>query len=86
MRIKNAGQELLDDISMEWQPIATAPYGVDLELAVMNSTAIHAVVFPCRRALYGWINAKSGAFVDLHPSHWRMWHDDVNPVVVRPAP
>ena len=86
MKIKRTSQELLDDCPMEWQPIETAPYSVDLELGVLNGTGIHAVVFPCRRALYGWINATSGAPVDLHPSHWRMWNGGVNPPAVRSEP
>ncbi|MGP0090679.1 MAG: hypothetical protein ACLPKB_12080 [Xanthobacteraceae bacterium] len=56
-----------------WQPISTAPYGRDLELAVVESDGPHALVFPCRRALDGWINAQTKERVDVHPSHWRKW-------------
>lgn len=59
----------------EWRPIATAPFASDLELSVITDDDIHALVFPCRRALYGWINSKTGAAVDIHPSHWREWND-----------
>jgi len=73
MTIQDTGQELLDDRSVGWQPIATAPYGVDLALAVINGSEIHAVVFSCRRDVYGWVNAVSGASVPIKPTHWREW-------------
>src|SRR5262249_36522194 len=34
---------------MEWQPVATAPFDRDLELAVIDYDGPHALVFPCRR-------------------------------------
>jgi len=86
MRINGSPQKLVDDYSMEWQPITTAPYGVDLELSVVDGDGIHALVFPCRRDIHGWINAKSKASVEVHPSHWREWDEAVNPLAVRPSP
>jgi hypothetical protein len=71
-------QELLDD----WQPISTAPYGVDLEVAVVNGTGTHAVVFPCRRVVHGWINGKTRASTEIRPTHWRQWDDSFNPLFV----
>ena len=56
--------------SVEWQAIVTAPYDRDLELAVFNSQGPHAIIFPCRRVLRGWINAKMRAPVDVRPTHW----------------
>jgi hypothetical protein len=56
-----------------WRPISTAPPEADLELAVINSDGIHALVFPCRRNFDGWINAKSKERVDVDPTHWRRW-------------
>jgi len=47
----------------EWQPIATAPFDRDLELAVLDADGSHALVFPCRRALAGWVTAKTAASV-----------------------
>jgi hypothetical protein len=41
---------------MEWQPIATAPFDRDLELAVFDTAGqVHALVFPCRRILGSYI-------------------------------
>ena len=57
---------------MEWKPIATAPFDRDLELAVMGSEP-HALVFPCRRIVGGWINPKTMKRVDVDPTHWREW-------------
>ena len=67
--------------TMQWRPITSAPYDADLEVAVINGTGTHTVVFPCRRGVYGWINAASGASVEVHPSHWRAWDDAVNRLV-----
>ncbi len=58
-----------------WQPISAAPYGRDLELAVIEgSDAPHILVFPCRRVQSGWANTTNHASIDVHPTHWRDWH------------
>ena len=58
----------------EWKPIATAPFDRDLELAVIDYDGTHALVFPCRRFLHGWINAETEHPLDgLRPTHWREW-------------
>jgi hypothetical protein len=41
-----------------WHLISTAPFDRDLELAFIDANGIHAIAFPCRRVLGGWI--KSG--------------------------
>lgn len=56
-----------------WQSVSTAPFDRDLELAVIDSTGEHALVFPCRRVLHGWVNSKTGSPVQVHPTHWRGW-------------
>lgn len=56
-----------------WQPIASAPFGVDLELAVIDRDGVHALVFPCRRGLTGWVKSEFGERVDVSPTHWRGW-------------
>jgi hypothetical protein len=58
---------------MDWQPIANAPFDRDLELAVIDKEGPHAVMFACRRALDGWINANTKQRVSVHPTHWRDW-------------
>jgi hypothetical protein len=58
-----------------WQPISTAPFGCDLELAVIDKDVPHALAFPCRRVSNGWINAKSMKAVDVRPTHWRSWDE-----------
>ena len=58
----------------EWKPISTAPFDSDLELAVIDRDEAHALVFPCRRVLGGWINAESRVRIDVQPTHWRHWH------------
>ena len=56
-----------------WHPIATAPFDRDLELAVVEGNDTHALVFRCRRARNGWINAATGQPIDVDPTHWRAW-------------
>jgi hypothetical protein len=56
-----------------WQPIATAPFEEDLELAVLDSDGEHALVFPCRRVPGGWINPANKQWVIVQPTHWRGW-------------
>ena len=58
-----------------WELIASAPADRDLELAVMDRDGPHALVFPCRRALDGWVEAKTGKRVPVSPTHWRPWVD-----------
>jgi hypothetical protein len=60
---------------MEWQPIGTAPFGRDLEVAVINYDGTHALMFPCRRILNGWLNAETDKLVVVYPTHWREWQD-----------
>jgi hypothetical protein len=58
---------------MEWQPLATAPFDRDLELAVVNNDGTHSLAFPCRRVLGSWVNAKTMKPVLVYPTHWREW-------------
>lgn len=56
-----------------WQSATTAPFDRDLRLAVIDSTGEHALVFPCRRVLRGWINSQTGSPVHVFPTHWCEW-------------
>jgi hypothetical protein len=58
-----------------WRPVASAvaPFNCDLQLAVVDGQGVHALVFPCRRALGGWINAETDERIDVRPTHWRMF-------------
>lgn len=59
---------------MEWHPIKDAPFDVDLELAVLEGSEAHALVFPSRRVTNGWIKCGTPrVLVDVHPTHWRPW-------------
>jgi hypothetical protein len=57
-----------------WEPITSAPYDDELELAVIDGDGEHCLVFPCRRTLGGWLNAETGARIDVRPTHWRAWN------------
>jgi len=56
-----------------WRSVTTAPFNRDLELAVLDEDGPHALVFPCRRIVNGWMNAKTQERLDVHPTHWRPW-------------
>jgi hypothetical protein len=56
-----------------WQPIETAPYELDVELAVIDEDGPHALVFACQRGINGWLNADTGVQIAVHPTHWRPW-------------
>jgi hypothetical protein len=56
-----------------WQDAASAPFDKLLELAVLDAAEVHAIVFPCRRVLHGWVNADTGKRIDVRPTHWRDW-------------
>ena len=57
----------------EWRPIAEAPFDRNLEIAVIKGATPHAVAFPCRRVLRGWIDAKTREQINVQPTHWREW-------------
>ncbi len=56
-----------------WQIITSAPFGRDLELAVIDADGAHALVFACRRVIGGWTNARTQQRLDVSPTHWRDW-------------
>jgi hypothetical protein len=59
-----------------WRPISSAPYDTDLRLAVLERNGeAHALVFPCRRVVGGWINCETGKPVDVDPTHWKEWKE-----------
>ncbi|WP_246679951.1 hypothetical protein [Mesorhizobium sp. B1-1-9] len=82
MQIK-ANHTVCEDLDAMWKPILTAPFGRDLELAVIDEDGEHALVFACRRVKEGWANAASGARLDVRPTHWRDWDREGAEVRVR---
>ena len=56
-----------------WENISTAPFDRDVELAVIEGSSLHALVFACRRTLDGWIKAQTHERVIVNPTHWRLW-------------
>jgi hypothetical protein len=60
----------------EWESVSTAPFDYDLELAVINFDGTHALVFPCRRSVGGWVKAETRARIDVQPTHWRHWRSN----------
>jgi hypothetical protein len=68
-----------------WEPITSAPYGGELELAVIDTDGEHCLVFPCRRTLGGWQNAETGVRIDVRPTHWRAWNRGASGLASVPA-
>jgi hypothetical protein len=58
---------------MAWMPASSAPFDRDLELAVIDYSGKHTLVFPCRRILGGWIDAQTHRRLEIEPTHWREW-------------
>jgi len=58
---------------VEWKLISSAPFDRDLELAVMTSDGPHAVAFPCRRILGGWLKTEPKQRIEVRPTYWREW-------------
>ena len=56
---------------MDWEPISSAPFDRDLELAVFDTgERPHALAFPCRRILGGWIKVETQAkLIGFQPTH-----------------
>jgi len=71
--INAAGARRADPLQMDWQPITSAPFDRDLELAVLDGGNVHALVFPCRRTLDGWVKYATNERVRVQPTHWREW-------------
>ena len=58
---------------VEWRRIADAPFDRDLDLSVINYSGVHALVFPCRRVLHGFVKAQDRKPINVVPTHWRVW-------------
>ena len=57
-----------------WQhEIFAAPFNRDLELAVIDASGEHTILFPCRRVVGGWIKAATERRINFNPTHWREW-------------
>jgi hypothetical protein len=51
-----------------WQhEIFAAPFNRDLELAVIDASGEHTILFPCRRVVGGWIKAATERRINFHP-------------------
>ena len=59
-----------------WKPIASVPEHRSVQLAVIDRTGEHALVFPCRFDNGRWVNVRNGRGVDVHPTHWRPWEEE----------
>jgi hypothetical protein len=69
-----------------WQPISTAPFSRDLELAVLDQDGPHALVFACRRIVGGWMNTETKERLDVRPTHWREWGEGADQPAKKSAP
>jgi hypothetical protein len=62
----------MNDASV-WERLSSAPYDRDLEVAVIEGSRVHPLVFACRRTPGGWINVATQQRVTVSPTHWRVW-------------
>jgi hypothetical protein len=83
-KLKPGGDKPPYRFNMRWQSILTAPFNRDLQLAVIDASGIHALVFPCRRVLHGWIKSGTDELVVVRPTHWREWDGSVSSPFARP--
>ena len=75
IQIKAPSQRDWLSAAMDWKPISAAPFDRYLELAVIDGTGTHRLVFPCRRILVGWLKVETRELIDVRPTHWRAWPD-----------
>jgi len=54
-----------------WQPIATAPPGHEIEVAVLDRAGYHVFAFWVRCTEAGWAIGDIGGIVPIDPTHWR---------------
>jgi hypothetical protein len=40
---------------------------------VISYGDVHALVFPCRRIVGGWVKAEGRQRIEARPTHWRHW-------------
>ena len=59
----------------EWQPIATVPAQVKLELSIYDKSEYHALAFPCEVDDSGWRGARTNRLIPVEPTHWRLWDE-----------
>ena len=56
-----------------WLEARTAPFNIDLELALIDHTGLHVLEGPYRRLLGGWLNTRTDRWLEVLPTHWRPW-------------
>jgi hypothetical protein len=65
------------DRSDVWRRIdGSEPIATDLEICVEENGELIPLVFPCRKRIAMWVDARSGRRLIIHPSHWRLWNSD----------
>ncbi len=63
-----------------WHPILTAPCNQDLELKIVEGSAMSTLPFPCRHLNDGkWINVDLGTCIKIQPVSWRVWQHRKSP-------
>ena len=65
-----------------WQPIATVPAHVEVELSIYDKGEYHALVFPCKFDNSGWRDVRANRSMSLVPTHWRLW-EEMPPTIPR---
>ena len=69
------------DFVRKWQPVATAPSNIDLELGIYDKGEYHALEFPVRRDGSGWRDVRANRYLGFEPTHWRLWNSKGGPTI-----
>jgi hypothetical protein len=59
-----------------WRAVSIAPTDRDLEVCIHDKGTHHKLIFPCRWNGGDWVDASTRAWVDIEPTHWRLWSED----------
>ena len=63
-----------------WQPIETAPSGVEVLLRVTDEAGqAYNLPFVCKLTDSGWVNAVRGSLLTVRPTHWQEYTDQMPP-------
>jgi hypothetical protein len=60
----------------KWLPVSVTPPGVPVEVSLVDSTGIHALIFACCWNGAAWVGASTRKKLDIQPTHWRPWSEE----------
>ena len=73
MPARDAPERPVAGAGATWEGVATAPFGLDLELAVIEGKATPSSLGSATMPRGGWVKAATAERVMVQPTHWRAW-------------